>query len=84
MSLDIIKNAIICGSANFCFHPTHLVDVCMRVAKTLLDFQSYCNGYDFKFKTVTAIINKVCTADLQIVGPRTSFIQTRYAVKGDN
>ena len=27
---------------------------------------------DFKFKTIMAIINKVCTADLQIVGPRTT------------
>ena len=37
---------------------------------------------DFKFKTVIAIINKVCTADLQIIGPWTSFIQTGCAVKG--
>ena len=74
MSWDIIKMQI----CKFLFPsnlPRYVHEKNLGVVATMM--------VDFKFKTVIAIINKVCTADLQISGPWTSFIQTGCAVKGD-
>lgn len=63
MSWDIIKMQI----CKFLFPsnlPRYVHEKNLGVVATMM--------VDFKFKTVIAIINKVCTADLQIIGPWTN------------